>query len=295
MVASLREGRVICFILLMLLLPMTVSAEIRSSVRLDLGNSLGINPDPNALDARYGVGGTGKLTFESTANRDVKGQLSLLATVSPEIQSITLDRAYIITRFDILRLTIGKTRVSWGEGRVFNAADLVMGASDLAVNLTGGEVRSQTVWMTTLKLSLDRFAFLEAVVLPPLPNLQGVALGARFLTEFDGLALKLEGGYFYRGNEARHQAYFSLHGGEGLNWHLSSSLGMDEESVSGTVEDFFGGLQASAGLYFLENIGQEGEDLGFGMRAELLFDYGRGFSEQNPGNPDLSLWPLRPS
>ena len=284
------------YIAILILLPMALSAEIRPSVKLDLRNNLAINPDPDDTEVRYLVGGTGRLAFDSTGNRNVKAHLSILANIDTVNQNILLDRAYIITRFDILRLTFGKTRLSWGEGAAFNAADLVMGATDLNVNLTTEEFRSQSLWMSALNLSLDRFAFVEAVLLPPLPNprTDSISFGGRILTQFDEIALKLEGGYFYRGNEKLHQTYFSLHGGDGLNWHLSAALSMDEESVTGTAEDFFKGLQISGGLNFLTKIRFEdtGEELGLGLRAQLLFDNGGEFSEQKPVSAVLPTYGL---
>ena len=270
----------VLFLVLFIALPVTVLADIKSRVILDLGNVLAINPGPHTPETRYLVNGTGKFLLEATGSRDVKAQLGLLATLGSAGTNITIDRAYVLVRFDKLRLTVGKTRVGWGEGAAFNAADLVMGSTDVTINLSSSELRDETLWLAGLYLSLDRFTFLEALFLPPLPDPinDRVAFGARFLTEVDDLNLKLEGGYFYRAKEDLHQIYVSFQGGQGLNWHLSSSLGMNTESFQGTADDFFKNLQISGGLYFLESIDRV---LRLGMRAEVIFQYGKNFTEQN--------------
>ncbi len=288
-----RNVFILFCILAGLIIPSALSAEIQSSVRIDLKNSLALNPDsdpaPEDPAAVYGINGSGRFTLDARGNRNVKGHLSLLANVStirPESSEIILDKMYLGIRFDSLRLTIGKTIISWGEGFVFNSGDLLADSGDLNVNFSAEELRDNSAWLGSIYIPIDRFSFLEALILPPMPFVDPAPLtdlpsfGGRFLTEFADISLKLEGGYLFKGMDDLHQVYVSLQGGEGLNWFLNSSISLSEEHVGGSAEDFFTGLQASGGLFFFENFIPEdgGSEFGFGMRAELLVDLAHPFS-----------------
>lgn len=277
-----------------------LAAESSTSIELDLYNVLLMNPDPDDLEFRYLAGGEGSINFEARGNRNVRGELSISADLGLSY-TLSVDTAYIRTRLGSLRLTAGKTRISWGEGAVFNAADVIMGSTDLNVDLTSVEYRSETDWLNALYLPLGRFAFIEAIVLPPMPDMQAytdyisglggdpfpplsdTGLGARSSFTFERfLGIKLETGYFYTGTADTHTGYVSLQGGTGLNWHLGSSLEMNSDSFQGGADAFFQGLTASGGLYSLNDISPR---VSMNVRMEALYDYSGEFIEVESPDP----------
>jgi hypothetical protein len=288
---GLRSAALI--IILLYLLPTFISAETQTSVVLDLTYTALINPDPDNLDLALLPVGLGEIKINSTGNRNVRAYLEISADLGVSYL-LTIDRAYLRTRFENMRLTLGKTRLSWGEGLVFNAADVLLGSSDLNVNLSAEEYRNQSEWLSALYFPLGRFAFLEAVAMPEmidpetynpadpttLPELSDSGAGLRLGFELDRLFdTAVETGYFYSGNRDDHSAYLSLQGGAGINWHASASLALPTATILEIPggSDILDGLLISGGFYGLPNIGQR---LSLSLRAEALYKPGAEFTAQ---------------
>ena len=245
-------------------------AEIRQTVQIDLQNTLATGGG----EALSLATGTGQLKLQSSGNRNVKGYLGLQADINLE-SSIALDRAYIKTRYDTFTINAGKTRLSWGEGAVFNAADVVMGGSDLALDLAADEFRSNSRWLVSVSKSHGRFSFTELVMLPPdqdplepisSANISKAKVAIR--TQFQLAALaktKVEMGYALA--DDNHQPYVSLQSGHGINWHLSASLQPDKS------------INTSSGLYGVKDVGEQST---LNYRTELLVRSSGETSEQ-PG------------
>ncbi len=134
-------------------------------------------------DWSYRIAGAGTASFKSSGNRDVKSEVALDIifpdlplsalgeSIPPDYSAlslalISLDKAYIKVRFPSFRLTAGKSRLSWGDGFVFNSGDILSGSTDTDVDLTTSEVRDETYWLSSVQIPLENFSFLEAVVLP---------------------------------------------------------------------------------------------------------------------------------
>lgn len=252
-------------------------AEIKQSVTLNLVNTLAYNSDPLASEALFIGTGTGQLNLQSTGNKNVRGYLNLTMNTS---DVFAVDRLYVKTRLDKFRFSMGKSRLSWGEGSVFNAGDVIMGGSDLNVDLTTSDYRSNSRWLVSVYKPLGRFSFAEIVIMPDEEQATGagtIAARSQFRLESMGKT-KLELGYSQAGNIR--QPYFSLQGGKGLNWHLSGNWQS-------------GSLNLSSGIYSLVALG-ENSTLNF--RFELLHKSAGDSQEvidgrnyQNYGYLELSL------
>lgn len=286
-------------LILLLAMPAVLSAEIRSSVTLDLFGSALFNPDPANFQSVVLAAGTGDLKFNSTGNSNVRAYLDIKADLGYNFL-LSIDKAYIRTRFDNFRFMMGKTRLSWGEGLVFNAADVVMGSSDLNINLTADEFRSNTTWLGEVYIPLGRYSYIEGVVLPPtidiltynpadpstLPGIGETGAGTRLGFQIDSLGdLSVETGYFYKGSEDLHQAYISLQGGSGVNWFLGASTGLNT-SESFTLQNLGNDLLISAGYYGVGNLGEQST---LSIRSELLVKGGGSFADKDPLN-DYGLY-----
>jgi len=213
--------------------------------------------------------GEGRLDLKSYGNKNVRGQLQFDALLSEEVE-LDVPRAFIKVRLPGFRLTLGKTRVSWGEGFLFNAGDVVFEGMSLMDNLTELELRDETDWMFVPYIPLGTFSFIEGLLLPH-PRLVDGSVGtpargsgapvAVPLSEIDAgtrivtkaLGVKLEGGYLYKGSEERHRPYVSFQGNLlTVDWHLSSSLAIPSENPD--RQALRDGWDISFGLFRLVNL-----------------------------------------
>ncbi|MFP4510116.1 MAG: hypothetical protein ACLFNQ_08290 [Spirochaetaceae bacterium] len=232
----------------------------------------------------------GEIDLQSTRDRAVQGRLTVqLRPVSAGLEGsgtptivTSVPRASVRFRLPVtegytMRLTSGIDRVAWGAGRVFNAADVIFGsaagdgADFLAVN---GDVRDETALLTALYLPLGGFAYVEPVVLPPLPQVDA-ATGALALppasetragarVNFELGRFTFEPGYLYTPDA--HEAVFSASGLIGIDVYGAARLRLpDAES------------QYSAGAYHRFRLGR---DTSLDLRLEALF------------RPDESEWVL---
>lgn len=215
--------------------------------------------------------GSAGFSFKSQGNKNVKADLAFSFAEAGEdmMPVISLDRAYAKARFPALRITAGKTRLSWGDGFVFNSGDIIFGSTDTSIDLTASEVRTDTAWLSALNVPLGRFSFIEGVILPPVPdaatgfvigNLNRTSGGGRFYTKLAGI--KLEGGYFFdqTGDEcsytdwknALHRTYLGFQGNLLADWNLSGSVALPVDgNIEQTAKDSF---NLSGGLFHMVNI-----------------------------------------
>ncbi len=188
-------------------------------------------------------GGSARLDLTATGNRDVRGQLSLSADLRAAEQGtavgVTVRRAFLRARLPGFRLTAGKTRLSWGRGRFFNAGDVLFGQTP-AFAAGAGEYLTAADWLVAAYVPLGRLSFLELVALPPLEALtiDHTSAGGRALARLGELTV--EGGYLYAGTAAaggaaagagaaarEHRGYLSLKGAlPGVDWHLSAGTAL---------------------------------------------------------------------
>ncbi len=248
------------FIISMIMAPL--SAEGLLSMDYSLFNTVTINTESETCWG-YTVGGLAKPAYKSTGNRNVKSEVSLNiafpaipVSETSALLRISLDKAYIKVRFPGFRFTSGKTRVSWGDGFVFNSGDIVFGSTGTSIDLTASEIRDQTYWLTSVNIPFGRFSFIEALVLPPpLSNifLLESTIGTRIYTTLN--MIKMESGYIYKGSETTHSAYLGFQGNFGADWYAASSLSLpavwDSDALAEGAEESW---NISCGLFYLYRI-----------------------------------------
>jgi hypothetical protein len=250
------------------LLPAALSAELLSTVTVSGYTSLLYSGD--ARDpVRAAAVLKSSLNLDSVGNKNVKGYFQLDSFIA-ESFAVDIPRAYLKVRFPKFRLTLGKTRASWGDGFVFNAGDVLFGSMGaLSGDLFDESLREETAWLGAVYLPLGAFSFLEAVVFPyALPDPAGTftddlgaLAGPIALHELAGGlrgAFKLgrttlEAGYFASGREAEHRPYLSLHGHLLVDWNLSASLSIP--MFDPTWQGWEQWLDLSAGLFHPLTIG----------------------------------------
>jgi hypothetical protein len=199
----------------------------------------------------------------------------------------SLKKAWVKTRFPGFKLTVGKTRLAWGQGMVFNAGDLLFGSLNPVLDLTARELRSDTAWLTAVNIPLGPFAFAEAAVLPPSLGLPGSddtedgvkeisrsSLGGRLY--FLAGDIKVEGGYLYKGEKKvpgdlpGHRPYLALQGNMGPDWYLAASAApatdeqIDEQDAE---DDWEKTLMVSGGLFHLQELDRNNS---LSLRLEAL-------------------------
>ncbi len=234
--------------------PVLVQAELSTTAALS--GTTAIVHDEEKRFLLLGLG-QGRLDLKSSGNKNVKGQFQLDTLITDPI-SFDIPRAYLKVRFPVFRLTLGKTRVSWGEGFFNNAGDVVFDGMSLLPGLSASELRDVTDWMLVPYLSLGTFSYIEAILLPRpttsgpplnLPigiKLHEIDVGARVQTKL--LDHKLEAGYLYKGSDESHRPYASFKGNLfTIDWHLSTSLRIPFDNPD--EEDVKKGWDISAGFF----------------------------------------------
>lgn len=251
-----------------------------------------------------------RLDLQSRGNQNVRGQLQLDGWVGEEA-ALDIPRAWLRVRLPGLRLTMGKTRLSWGDGFVFNAGDVLFGSLDpLAGDLSAAALRDQTAWLLAVYLPLGPFSFLEAAALPyGVPAGPGLAddlaglLAPRTFSQLAGGAglrgvfkaggLKLESGWYADWAANAHKPYIGLQGHLLADWNLSAVLAIPLDDPQWAEAGQW--LAVTAGLFHLSRLGG---DRSLSLRLEGALAPGARWSEASgaealaagqPGAPRYGL------
>lgn len=246
-------------------------------VDLQLYHTFSVADSDTDVDFMYLMGPLASISFKSPNEGNVRGDLAVsfrypqtTTNFGEDPVSVSIDRAYLRVRFPNLRLTAGKTRVGWGDGVLFNAADLLFGSTGTDVELTSQELRSSTKWLTSVTVPFGPFSFVEAVVIPPEePSFdpRDTVLGGRVYTTVG--SLKVEFGGAYRPDETTGRVvspYVALQGNFGPDWYASSSVNVayPASEIVGELEESW---LVSAGLFHMISVGWQGN---LTLRLEAL-------------------------
>jgi hypothetical protein len=285
--------------LLLLATAAIAAADLRTTVTIDADMSAVSHQEETLL---IGSRGGARLDLTATGNRNVRGQLSLDADLhlpvardgapgtDPDhlVTSLGVERAFIRARLPGFRLTAGKTRLSWGRGRLFNAGDILF---DQEPGFAAGtsEYLTATDWLVAAYIPVDRLSFLEAVVLPPpLPTrLAQTAAGARAVIRIGELTG--EAGYRYgiaasEADQREHRGYLSLKGAlGGVDWHLSGGTALPAHDATDPGEMAQDRLYVTAGVLGFVDLGPEAGLLNLQLEAGVR--PWRSWQEQ-PGTPE---------
>ena len=289
---SRRVSRLLCVFAWMVLVctPAAYTLEEQVTIRaLSLFHSMPIST--------WHWGGFAEATLDLRAERNpvVRGQLQIESTlftggipVNSDLLSlvcsgsnaagqlcIDVPRANIRVRIPVsdstrIRFTLGRARLTWGQGQVFNAGDLLFGADPEQNNYTEDTIRDETALLFASFIPLTDFTFIEIVALPPVSILTDVPLedgAAGLRLQGKAAQLKYEVGYLYNGDDSAHNIALSLQGNLGIDMYLSATTAVIHDS-SDIVDELYRLLQITFGLYHaidLEN------NLTLSLRLESLW------------------------
>jgi hypothetical protein len=247
----------------------SLSAAADTVVDLNLYHVMQVRDTGNDVSSVYTMAGEASVSFKSPNEGNVRGDVALsivdMYVTNNWFPIVQIDRAYLRVRFPSFRLTAGKTRVGWGDGMLFNAADVLFGSTDTGVNLQDQELRTSTKWLTSVNIPLGAFSFVEAVVIPPedLTNadIGKTTVGARYYTTVGNI--KIETGAAYRADHTSGNPtgqvvspYIALQGNVGADWYVATSANLAyPEDIT---EEFKDSWMLSAGLFHLLNVGWQG-------------------------------------
>ena len=181
--------------------------------------------------------------------------LSCAGFLAPGLLCFDIPRAYIRARFQLpnderMHITLGRTRVGWGDGTLFNAGDLLFGASSQTVDLTDETLRDESALLLAAFIPLSDFSFIEALILPPISTLTDlpladVAAGLRAHGKIGDI--KSEFGYLFRGDSERHSVAVSMQGNLGIDWYISAATSLTH-SATDIGADLLDALTITVGM-----------------------------------------------
>ena len=280
--------------------------------------------------------GAGTIDLRSDRDRNVQARLTLNAMLGSILDPLTdrpvsasvlsVPRASIRFRFPVtdtytVRVTAGRDRVSWGSGRLFNAADVIFGADGTGAAdflEISDDLRDETTWLTAIYFPLGDFAYFEPIVLPPLPGLElAAAAGGAESAEgvddgepdgalaagtavpgiertraggrlsFEAGRFTFEPGYLYDGPTERHEAVLSITGLIGVDVYGAGRISLDGDVDS---DNAWERTTFSAGGY---NHFRLGFDTTLDARLEALVRPGGDWEDQSDPHADygLTLYP----
>jgi len=266
-----RKNLITTFVLLTLGM-VTAFGASAPVVELQMNHVFALYDGGDSITTTYGMGGNSLISIKSPNEGNVRGDVAASVLYNGGMYTLSLDRAYLRARFPQFRLTAGKTRVSWGDGSLFNAADLLFGSTDVGIILTGDELRTSTEWLTSVQVPLGPFSFIEAVIIPPVSgSIEETQIGGRVYTTV-GL-LKIEAGGAYHADTSLLHAsgkvlspYIALQGNIGPDWYAATSVNIayPVEQISDELEDSW---VLSAGLLHILSVGWQGT---LSLRLEAL-------------------------
>jgi len=256
-------------------------AENSISVDMELYNTVMRSRDSSFNQYwAYVMTGKGAVSFKSTANKNVRANLAgdIIYPDSSGIPGLILQKAYVKAKFPTFRLTLGKTRLGWGDGFVFNSGDVIFGSTSPYVNLTGSEIRTDTAWLTSVNYPLGRFSFIEGLVVAPdadasgMGKIQNSGAGLRLYTKAGDI--KIETGYYFNGamtfsKKALHRPYLSLQGNIGPDWYVNTSLAIPasyDSNFKSVLKDTF---NISFGLFHMTEAGYN-NSISFRLEGVIL-------------------------
>ncbi len=213
-------------------------------------------------------------------------------------------RAFIRVRFELpnsqrMHLTLGRARVSWGEGVLFNAGDLLFGTTAATVDFTEDTLRDESAMLLLAFIPFADFTFLETIVLPPVTVLtdapaEDISAGLRLQSKLG--PLKGEVSYLYRGGAqggyggggGQHRFAVNLQGNLGVDWYLSSSSGITTGS-SDPERELLDELAITLGVTHIFDLPG---DSSLSLRFEGLVRPGQTWSETATASPPLDAAPI---
>ncbi|NOY09034.1 MAG: hypothetical protein GXP33_09350 [Spirochaetes bacterium] len=248
---SKRFSVLFTFLILMIYFIPSVHAKTITTVKITAMAGV------TKIDDDIGISGIvqSSLIVKSSGNKNVRGYLELAAYVTDTVK-FDIPRLYIKARFPGFRITAGKNRVSWGEGFLFNAGDIIFEGAGLLRSLSYDVLRTETDWLADIYIPLGLFSFAEGIVLPfpagsaapsssfTVVHWNNARYGGRIVTQLAGI--KLEAGGLYTKNTVT--PYISFQGHLFADIYSDCSVILPEGAVTAIVDAVKDSLTITAGF-----------------------------------------------
>ncbi len=261
-------------------------------------------------------GGEVSLDVQATGNRFVRGRFTLTAALPVTRRGadvrFEIERAFIKARFPFFderffNVTIGKTRLTWGDGAFYNAGDIIFGSGASNPDFTDSTIRDENIFLLSALFPLGDLTFLEPIFIPPDINIlfeggvptvnispaETLAAGLRINADIG--EIKTQAGYLYRGIETRdsagaerlaltHQPFVSLQWNLLVDMQLSSTIAIDQTLSGDSLnEDILASWLISYGFFHIFALPS---DASISLRLESLFRPGGVWEQRHPLESD---------
>jgi len=203
-----------------------VCAEVNIRDEISLYNVISLFDDK---EATYSQGVQNQVVLSSSGYSNVKGEAvfnfnfdSLGLT-----DSVTLERLSLKARFPSFTLSAGKTRLDWGEGIAFNAGNALFDDTSYQITFLQDSFISDQRWLTSIKVPLSFFSFIEAaIVAPSTAEASDVTGGVRYYNSES--EIKYEAALALRNNDSGKvlTPSLSLSGNVGVDTYISMAFNL---------------------------------------------------------------------
>lgn len=212
--------KLVLLISLSLLLSNPLFASLAITTEISLMNTLLLHASGDPSYKQYG---NAIVTLSSSGYKNIKADIAVNAGFSSEekLPTIELDRITIKARFPSFKVLIGKTRLDWGEGTLFNAGNVLFEDTNYSVPILNNSPVLDRAWLSAITFPLSSFSFLEgAIIVPETGKIEELKGGLRYYNSEWGV--KFETGLSFRDESLT--PHVSFMGNIGVDASLSASV-----------------------------------------------------------------------
>ncbi len=206
-------------ITLLVTISLPIISSVTMSTEISLVNTLVVN---KSVAPSYIQSGSALVTLSSSGYKNIKADIALKSIFNSNNDiTVDLDRITIKARFPSFRILVGKTRLDWGEGSLFNAGNVLFEDTNYSVPILNNSPVLDRAWLSAITIPLSSFSFLEgAIIVPETKEIEEVKGGIRYYNS-EG-SVKVETGLSFRDYSLT--PHISIMGNVGIDASFSASV-----------------------------------------------------------------------
>jgi len=225
--------RIVLVVVIAVVLSTSAFASLDITSELSLMNTLMLDSSDNLS---YIQSGNALVTLSSSGYKNIKADIAVnVGFNSLELSpTASLDRLTLKARFPNFRILMGKTRLDWGEGELFNAGNVLFEDVTSDIPLMNDSLVLLREWLAAFTYPISSFSFLEgAIIVPQSGKPDEIKGGLRYYNSEGNM--KYEGGA--RVDKESLIPYVSIMGSIGIDASLSASVAIPFDSDENIIKE----------------------------------------------------------